>query len=130
MPIEIENLASDIFVLRWKGAITLQEVQASHDKTVEIARTAGISRYTHILIMTEVKAVPLEPIGLWEVLFRHPEVKAVLVVDANNIVRRLTNMLNALTRTVTLEPFPTLESAQARAVELLENAPVHAKTTQ
>ena len=122
MPIEIQTPKPAIQILTWNNKVTLTEINDSHEATYAMAKAQGISRYVHILVMTNLASFPFDPMGLWEVLFKHPEVVAVLVVDGPMMARTITTMLNAITRKVTLENFDTLEEAQLRAEELVADS--------
>lgn len=119
MPITIEPEAPNLFTLHWKGVVTLDEIDASHAKTLESVQASGITRYIHIIVLTEVTTYPRDLIGLWEILKKYPQVIAVIAVTDKPIIRRMANVVASIARRARIELRATLDEARERAHELL-----------
>lgn len=119
MPIDVEQIEPDVYVLHWIGRVTLQEVKESHATTLQMATEAGVTRYVHILTTGKMTGFPLSGIGLARVMHAHPQVFAVLIVDPPSLARRFAFLLTGRLGKAKLEIFETLDEARQRTTELL-----------
>ena len=119
MPINIETIADDLYLLRWEGNINLREIHDSHETTSRLAAQAGIDSYIHILDLTSMKAFPFDPTGLLNILFGYPNVFAVLVVGGSLLARSAVRVLDGASKQVAIRSYPNLASAREYALALL-----------
>ncbi len=120
MPVTVEAVKPDVFVLKWHGHITVQEVYESHTQTTERIQAAGVQRYIHIIDMAETVSFPPNLAAAIKVLRDHPQVFAVLLVDVLPAASVLVKVLNSMLPDVTLKVMCSLEEALAYADVLLE----------
>ncbi|MEO0563768.1 MAG: hypothetical protein AAF125_16805 [Chloroflexota bacterium] len=119
MPVEIERLEPDIFLLHWIGDIGVKDLAASHAETTAITTADGIDRYVHIISTAELGKIPADAIGARQVLIDYSNVIALLMIDSPTIIRILTRTVNSITPQVAIETHSDLEAAKARAYTLL-----------
>ena len=119
MPIDVEQIEPDVYVLHWIKRVTMQEVKESHATTLQMATAAGVTRYVHILTASRMTGFPLTGIGLARVMYAHPQVIAVLIVDPPPLAERFAFLLKGMLGKSRLEIIETLDEARQRASELL-----------
>lgn len=119
MPITIETLADDLYLLHWIGDVQMEEIYDSHNTTAKQATNAGVEAYIHILDLSEMKSFPLNPPALLDVLVSYKKVFAVLVVNGSFLTNSVVRILNGTLKHVKLESYNNMTRAKEDAFALL-----------
>lgn len=119
MPIEIERLEPDIFLLHWVGDITMDAIEQSHKQTTEEAEEDDVERYIHIIDTQRVGNLPRDIASARMIMLRYPKVIAVLMVNIPAYLTVLVRAVNSITPRVSLEIFDSVEAAKERAHVIL-----------
>lgn len=119
MPITIETLADDLYLLHWIGDVQMKEIYDSHDTTAKQVANAGVEAYIHILDLSAMKSFPLKPTALLDVLVRYEKVFAVFVVNGSFLTNSVVRILNGTLKHVKIESYSNMTRAKADAFALL-----------
>jgi hypothetical protein len=119
MPIEITHVESGVYLNRWIGHVTLDDIQQSELEGTKLLRSDE-PQVVLVNDLSDVTKLPLDLKALRRVVEKNPQVIALLVVDAPPIVR-LAGEAQARTVTWYIEFFETLDAAYERARALLAN---------
>jgi hypothetical protein len=119
MPIEITHVESGVYLNRWIGHVTLDDVQQSEQEGVKLLRPDE-PQVVLVNDLSDVTKLPLDLKALRRVVEKNPQVIALLVVNAPPIVR-LAGEAQAKTVTWHIEFFDALDAAYERARALLAN---------
>jgi hypothetical protein len=124
MPINVEQLESDIFLLHWNGDISINELRQSHVQTMAASSANNVDRYIHIIVATHMKSISTNINAARQVLLDYPNVIGLLIVDAPRTLTILAGAVNTITRAVTVETFATVNDARLKAHTIL-GRPAH-----
>lgn len=119
MPITIDALEQDLYVLHWIGDLKLDEIRISHEETARMAAEAGTGKYAHILDLAEVKSFPFDPLASYRILTAHPQNFAVMVVGGPFLARSAIRILEKLLKSQIVKSFTNLDAAVQEARQLL-----------
>lgn len=119
MPIKIDTLEPDLYVLHWIGDIKLAEIRASHKETARMAAAAGVKRYIHVLDLIDLGAFPFDPIAYYRLLTEYPQNFAVMSAGGPFLARSAIRILERMLKKQIMRSLPNLESALSEARQLL-----------
>ncbi|MEM6282497.1 MAG: hypothetical protein AAF787_09925 [Chloroflexota bacterium] len=119
MPVEIQQIERDIFLLEWVGEVTIAEIRQSHEDTLALTVPHGIEHYVHIISGQRLGRVPLQMQDMYKVLRNYPGVVAIMGIHVPAIGHVLVRIISKIPGSVPIEVHNSLDDAVARAREIL-----------
>jgi hypothetical protein len=121
MPIETTRIENGIYLNRWIGAVTMEDVLQSEQRGIKMIG-ADEPRVVLVNDLSEVSKMPLDTKALRRVVENNPQVIGLLIVNAP-VLLRMAGEAQAKKVSWIVEFFDVLDSAYARArVLLAENS--------
>lgn len=121
MPIETTRIENGIYLNRWVGAVTMEDVLQSEQNGAKNLRSDE-PRVVLVNDLSEVKKVPLDIRALRRVVENNPQVIALLIVNAPALLR-MVGEAQAKSVSWIVEFFDALDEAYERARGLLTEKP-------
>lgn len=121
MPIETTRIENGIYLNRWIGAVTLDDVLQSEQRGAKNLRTDE-PRVVLVNDLSEVTKVPMDAKALRRVVENNPQVIGLLIVDAPMLLRMM-GEVQAKSVSWIVEFFDALDAAYERARVLLAENP-------
>jgi hypothetical protein len=121
MPIETTRIENGIYLNRWIGAVTMEDVLESEQNGTTNLR-ADEARVVLVNDLSEVKKVPLDTKALRRVVENNPQVIGLLIVNAP-VLLRMAGEVQAKSVSWIVEFFDALDAAYERARGLLTEKP-------
>ncbi len=119
MPVEITHPEPNIFLLRWRGNITIDHAAAAHNWSRAATASSKEGQYVHIIELGELRSISYNMRGWERVLRDNPDCIAVLLVNAPIMARFVALALNNLLSDVLIETCDTIDNAFVRAREII-----------
>ena len=118
MPIETERLESGLYLNRWQGDITLDEIHASETQGAALMQQHGEEKVVLVNDLTDIRKVPMDLKALRRVVENNPQVVALLVVNAPSMMQ-MYGQAQAQTVPWIIDFFDTMDEALSRGRDLL-----------
>lgn len=118
MPIETERLDHGLYLNRWQGDITLDEIRASEARGAGLMQQHGEAKVVLINDLTDIRKVPLDLKALRRVVENNPQVIALLIVNAPSMLQ-MYGQAQAQTVPWIIDFFDTIDAAVSRGRDLL-----------
>jgi len=121
MPIETTRIENGIYLNRWIGAVTMEDVLQSEQNGIKNLRSDE-PRVVLVNDLSDVRKVPLDTKALRRVVENNPQVIGLLIVNAPMLLR-MAGEAQAKSVSWTVEFFDALDAAYERARGLLAENP-------
>jgi hypothetical protein len=121
MPIETTRIENGIYLNRWIGAVTMEDVLQSEQSGTQNLRPDE-PRVVLVNDLSEVSKVPLDTKALRRVVENNPQVIGLLIVNAP-VLLRMVGEVQAKSVSWIVEFFDAMDAAYERARVLLAENP-------
>ncbi len=120
MPIEHDRLENRIYMMRWHGHVTMNEVIASHDWSRGQATLHHETKYAHIIDSTDVEQYSYNLRGYLHVLLNNPDCAVIVFNNLSPAGRALATATVRLLPRMEIGLTTDLDAAVEEARALLQ----------
>ena len=122
MPIKIEYIDTGIYVARWQGRISNEEVMGSMSKIKSLVNDYGEQQFCLILDLTQVDNIPFDTAHLGQISESNAQNISLIAINALQLGERFKRIVNQFTKHDYIHT-DTYDEAIIKAKALLNQQP-------